>query len=163
MDIDINKVLLVGTIEEIGELRTFPTGSTLCPVTVLTVERFTRRDGEVGERKSYHKVTLWGGLGKRVHAEFSRGMRVAVEGRLSRSSVERDGQTQWYTNITATSFNAMGAYSGTSQRSESRPASNTAPSPAQSQPATASPPPPPAAAPPSDRPPLPDDDDDLPF
>ncbi|MDE2731043.1 MAG: single-stranded DNA-binding protein [Bacteroidota bacterium] len=108
MDIDINKVLVVGTLEEIDELRTFPTGSSLCSFTVVTVERFHRRGGETGERKMYHKITAWGELGKRVHAEYSRGMRVVVEGRLNRRSYEKNGETRWVTDIVASSCNALG-------------------------------------------------------
>lgn len=170
MDIDINKVLLVGNLEEIDELRTFPSGSTLCPFTVVTVERFRRRDGDWAERKTWHKVSAWGELGKRVHAEFSRGMRIVVEGRLSRRSYERDGETRWITDIQASSCNALGyqqqqqqpqsSYSGGGQRSENRQSYQPRHQRAQQAPSTrtqAAPPPP------SEPPPVPDGEDDLPF
>lgn len=166
MDIDINKVLLVGALEEIDELRTFPSGSTLCPFTVVTVERFRRRDGDWGERKTWHRVSAWGELGKRVHAEFSRGMRIVVEGRLSRRSYERDGETRWITDIQASSCNALGyqqqsqsSHSGGGQRNDNRQSYQPRHQRAQQAPPTHAP----TAPPPSDPPPVPDGEDDLPF
>ena len=167
MDIDINKVLIVGSVEEIGELRTFPSGSTLCPLTIVTVQRFSGREGDMTERKQWHKVTIWGERGKRAHDELSRGVRVLVEGRLNRRSYERDGETRWFTDIVADKCIALGQVHSQPRHSSGAGfggGSQAYSPPHQAPPAQPQTPSQNSTPPASDEaPPLPPGEDDLPF
>ena len=103
---DINKVVLLGTVDREPELKTLPTGKSLCAIRMATRETWLGRDGKAQERSEFHRVTLWGPKGEAVYGQIKAGLklgpvRVRAEGRLSTRKWEKEGQTHYSTEVVA--------------------------------------------------------------
>lgn len=100
-DISVNKVVLIGPIDQTPEFRQTQTGTSLCTFRISTTERFIQRDGQVAERTTWNNVVVWGRLVESAR-ELLAGQRVFVEGRLqTRSYDDRDGNKRYITEVNA--------------------------------------------------------------
>ncbi len=70
---DINRVVLVGRLTRDPELRTLPSGGTVCGLRIAC-------NGQ--ERPNYFNVSVFGALGENVKRFLHKSSRVALEGRL---------------------------------------------------------------------------------
>ncbi|MGB7587400.1 MAG: single-stranded DNA-binding protein [Solirubrobacterales bacterium] len=80
---NINVVVITGNLTRDPELRSTPSGTSICKLRVAVNSR--RKDGSTGEwidKPNYFDVTVWGAQGENCANYLSKGRPVAVEGRL---------------------------------------------------------------------------------
>ena len=78
----INRVVLIGRLTKDPELRTLPSGSSVCNIRVAC--NASRSDGEGGyrDKPNYFDVSAFGGAAENVGRCTHKGSRVAIDGRL---------------------------------------------------------------------------------
>src|SRR4051794_36237559 len=81
--VNINRVVITGNLTADPELRTLPSGTSVCKLRLACNTR--RKDSASGEwvdKPNYLDVTVWGGLGETVAKHTAKGRGVAIDGRL---------------------------------------------------------------------------------
>jgi single-strand DNA-binding protein len=80
---NINRVIITGNLTSDPELRSLPSGTSVCKLRVACNTR--RKDGASGEwvdKPNYFDVTVWGAQGENCSRYLSKGRPVAIDGRL---------------------------------------------------------------------------------
>src|SRR4051794_21668150 len=80
---NINRVIITGNLTADPELRSLPSGSSVCKLRVACNTR--KKDGASGEwvdKPNYFDVTVWGAQGENCAKYLSKGRGVAIDGRL---------------------------------------------------------------------------------
>jgi single-strand DNA-binding protein len=89
---NINRVVLTGNLTSDPELRSLPSGTSVCKLRVACNTR--RKDGPTGEwvdKPNYFDVTVWGAQGENCARYLSKGRPVAIDGRLEWREWESEG------------------------------------------------------------------------
>ncbi len=100
----LNRVLLIGDVA--SEPRFKLTPERRIPrlwFRVRTDERYTDPTGAEGTRKAFHSVVVWGNHGQALSAFLREGHTVAIDGRLSSRTYQREGKTHYESEVIATS------------------------------------------------------------
>lgn len=101
----LNRAQVIGNLTRDPEVRSLPSGQSVCSFAVATNRRWKDKDGNTKEDTQYHEVTVWGKLGELASQMLSKGKKVYVEGRLQTSSWEgTDGAKRSKTEIVAENF-----------------------------------------------------------
>src|SRR4051812_4888644 len=90
--VNINRTILTGNLTADPELRSLPSGTSVCKLRVASNTR--RKDSATGEyvdKPNYFNVTVWGAQGENVARFLSKGRGVAIDGRLEWHEWEADG------------------------------------------------------------------------
>jgi single-strand DNA-binding protein len=110
---NINVVAITGNLTKDPELRSTPSGTSVCKLRVAVNSR--RKDGQSGEwidKPNYFDVTVWGAQGENCANYLSKGRPVAVEGRLDwREWESQDGSKRQAVEIIANSVQFLGSRS----------------------------------------------------
>jgi single-strand DNA-binding protein len=80
---NINRVIITGNLTRDPELRSLPSGMSVCSLRVACNTR--RKDNQSGEwvdKPNYFDVTIWGRQGENAAQYLSKGRPVAIDGRL---------------------------------------------------------------------------------
>jgi single-strand DNA-binding protein len=80
---NINRVTLTGNLTRDPELRSTPSGTSVCSLRIASNTR--RKDGTSGEwvdKPNYFSVTVWGAHGENCARFLTKGRPVAIDGRL---------------------------------------------------------------------------------
>jgi single-strand DNA-binding protein len=80
---NINRVILTGNLTFDPELRSLPSGTSVCKLRVATNTR--KKNGATGEwedKANYFDVTVWGAQGENCARYLAKGRPVAIDGRL---------------------------------------------------------------------------------
>ncbi len=95
--------MIIGRLTRDPELRTIPSGISVCALGLATNYVYTNQaTGQKVEQVEYHNVTLWRKLGEIANQYLKKGRRVYIEGRLQTRSWEgQDGQKRYKTDIVA--------------------------------------------------------------
>ena len=113
---NINVVAITGNLTKDPELRSTPSGTSVCKLRVAVNSR--RKDGASGEwvdKPNYFDVTVWGAQGENCANYLSKGRPVAVEGRLDwREWESQEGQKRQAVEIIANSVQFLGSRDGNS-------------------------------------------------
>ena len=88
----VNQVILMGNLTRDPELRTIPSGQSVCSFSLALNRSYKDASGEWQEATDYIDVTAWAALGERVSQYLTKGRRCLVQGRLQSGSWEQDGQ-----------------------------------------------------------------------
>jgi single-strand DNA-binding protein len=78
----VNRVVLVGRLTRDPELRSLPSGRSVCGLRIACNSSRKDADGEYHERPNYFDVSVFGAAGESVEQYTRKGSRVAVDGRL---------------------------------------------------------------------------------
>src|SRR5688572_10782321 len=101
----LNRAELIGNLTKDLEVRTLPSGQSVCSFSIATNRRWKDKDGNTKEDTQYHEVVVWGKLGELASSMLSKGKKAYVEGRLQTTSWEgNDGQKRNKTEIVADNF-----------------------------------------------------------
>jgi single-strand DNA-binding protein len=98
---DINTVTITGNLTREPELRHLQDDNAVCSIRIAHNERFKGAAGEWSDRPQYFDVTIWGGLGKYLAENLTKGQKVVVNGRLKWREYEVDGNKRQAVDITA--------------------------------------------------------------
>jgi single-strand DNA-binding protein len=111
----LNRAQVIGNLTRDPEVRSLPSGQSVCSFAVATNRRWKDKDGNTKEDTQYHEVSIWGKLGELASQMLSKGKKVYVEGRLQTSSWEgTDGTKRSKTEIVAESFIPLSPKDGSS-------------------------------------------------
>ena len=111
---NINRVILTGNLTRDPELRSLPSGTSVCNLRVAVNTR--RKDNSTGEwvdKPNYFDVTVWGMQGENCAQYLSKGRPVAVDGRLEwREWEDKQGNKRQSVDIIADSVQFLGSREG---------------------------------------------------
>jgi single-strand DNA-binding protein len=100
---NINRVIITGNLTSDPELRSLPSGTSVCKLRVACNTR--RKDNSTGEwvdKPNYFDVTVWGAQGENCARYLSKGRPVAVDGRLEwREWQDKEGNNRQGIDIIA--------------------------------------------------------------
>jgi single-strand DNA-binding protein len=112
--VNINRVVLTGNLTADPELRSLPSGTSVCKLRVACNTR--RKDSATGEyvdKPNYFDVTVWGAQGENAARYLNKGRGVAVDGRLEWREWETDdGGKRQAVEIVSDSLQFLGAPNG---------------------------------------------------
>lgn len=103
-----NQVVLMGNLTRDPELRTTPSGQSVCSFSLALNRSYKSADGTLTEQTDYVDVTAWGALGERVAQYVTKGRPVLVNGRLQSSSWEQDGKKRTKVDVVAQDVTFLG-------------------------------------------------------
>lgn len=90
---NINRVVLIGNLTRDPELRTTPSGTSVCSLRIAVNTR--RKDGEDWvEKPNYFDVTVWGKQGEACAQYLAKGRPCGIDGRLEWREWEADDGTK---------------------------------------------------------------------
>jgi single-strand DNA-binding protein len=138
----VNKVIIVGHLGRDPEMRSFPSGDQVANVSIATTDKWKdKQTGEMKEATEWHRVVFNGRLAEVVGQYLRKGSQVYVEGSLRTRKWDKDGVTQYATEIRADQMQMLGKpeNSGQHQGGYDRPPAARAPAPAARAPAAAKP------------------------
>ena len=108
---NINRVVMTGNLTADPELRSLPSGTSVCSLRIACNTR--RKNGSTGEwedKPNYFNVTVWGAQGENAARYLSKGRPVAIDGRLEwREWEAQDGTKRQATDIIADSVQFLGS------------------------------------------------------
>ena len=126
---NLNLVAITGNLTRDPELRSTPSGTSVCKLRVAVNSR--RKDGASGEwvdKPNYFDVTVWGAQGENCANYLSKGRPVAVQGRLDwREWETQEGQKRQAVEIIADTVQFLGSRDGGGQGSNGFQASSDVP------------------------------------
>ena len=107
---NLNVVVLTGNLTRDPELRSLPSGTSVCDMRVaVNTRRKNNATGEWEDKPNYFDVKVWGAQGENCARFLSKGHPVAVQGRLEwREWETQDGQKRQAVDIIADSVQFLG-------------------------------------------------------
>jgi single-strand DNA-binding protein len=110
---NINVVAITGNLTRDPELRTLPSGTSVCELRVAVNSRRRDEGGNWVDKPNYFDVTVWGAQGENCSTYLSKGRPVAIEGRLDwREWEAKDGTKRQAVQIIANSVQFLGSRDG---------------------------------------------------
>jgi single-strand DNA-binding protein len=107
---NINRVILTGNLTRDPELRSLPSGTSVCSLRLACNTRRRDASGEWTDKANFFNVTVWGAQGENCARYLSKGRPVAVDGRLEwREWQTQDGQRRESIDIIADSIQFLGS------------------------------------------------------
>ena len=109
---NVNVVVITGNLTKDPELRSLPSGTSVCKLRVAVNSR--RKEGdEWVDKPNYFDVTVWGAQGENCATYLSKGRPVAIQGRLEwREWESQEGQKRQAVEIIAESVQFLGSRDG---------------------------------------------------
>jgi single-strand DNA-binding protein len=108
---NINRVVLTGNLTADPELRSLPSGTSVCELRVaVNSRRKDQSSGEWVDKPNYFNVKVWGAQGENASRYLSKGRPVAIDGRLDwREWETQDGAKRQTIDIIADSVQFLGS------------------------------------------------------
>ncbi len=107
-----NQVILMGNLTRDPELRTIPSGQSVCSFSLALNRSYKGADGNWQEATDFVEIVAWGPLGERVSQYLSKGRPCLVNGRLQSRSWEQDGQKRYKLEVVASDVTFLGGAPG---------------------------------------------------
>ena len=108
---NINRVVLTGNLTKDPELRSLPSGTSVCELRIAcNTRRKDSASGEWTDKPNYFSVKVWGAQGENAARYLAKGRPVAIDGRLEwREWEAQDGTKRQATDIIADSVQFLGS------------------------------------------------------
>jgi len=108
---NINRVVLTGNLTADPELRSLPSGTSVCSLRLAcNTRRKNASTGEWEDKPNYFNVTVWGAQGENAARFLHKGRPVAIDGRLEwREWEAQDGTKRQAIDIIADSVQFLGS------------------------------------------------------
>lgn len=113
----INKVLITGNLTRDAELRTTPAGTAILSFGVAVNDRRRNQNGEWEDYANFIDCTMFGRRAEALASYLTKGVKVAIEGRLHYSSWEdrNSGQRRSKVDVTVDELEFMSSRNGGGQ------------------------------------------------
>ena len=106
----INRVIITGNLTRDPELRSLPSGTSVCELRVAVNSQRKDESGNWVDKPNYFNVKVWGAQGENCSTYLSKGRPVAVDGRLDWREWEgQDGQKRQSVDIIADRVQFLGS------------------------------------------------------
>ena len=110
---NINRVVLTGNLTRDPELRSLPSGMSVCSLRLAVNTRRKGASGDWEDKPNYFDVTVWGAQGENCARYLAKGRPVALDGRLEwREWETQEGQKRQSIDIIADSVQFLGSREG---------------------------------------------------
>jgi single-strand DNA-binding protein len=111
---NINRVIITGNLTRDPELRSLPSGMSVCNLRVaVNTRRKDNSSGEWVDKPNYFDVTVWGAQGENCSQYLAKGGPVAIDGRLEwREWEDKQGNKRQSVDIIADSVQFLGSREG---------------------------------------------------
>ncbi len=108
---NINRVVMTGNLTKDPELRSLPSGTSVCELRIAcNTRRKDQASGEWVDKPNYFNVKVWGAQGENAARFLSKGRPVAIDGRLDwREWEAQDGAKRQAIDIIADSVQFLGS------------------------------------------------------
>jgi single-strand DNA-binding protein len=107
---NINRVTLTANLTRDPELRSLPSGMSVCSLRVACNTRRKGASGEWEDKPNYFSVTVWGAQGENCARFLTKGRPVAIDGRLEwREWQAQDGSKRESIEIVADAVQFLGS------------------------------------------------------
>lgn len=120
MSKSINQVILMGNLTRDPELKTTPSGQSVCSFSLAINRSWQDQSGQQQDAVDYFDVTAWGKLGELVNQYLSKGRKCLVMGRLSQRSWEQEGQKRSKVEVVASDVTFLDGGGGSSAPTSSQ-------------------------------------------
>lgn len=109
----VNKVILVGNLGKDPEVRYMPSGEAVTNITIATTDTWKdKNSGEKKEATEWHRVVFFKKLAEIAGQYLKKGAQVYIEGSLKTRKWEKDGHTNYTTEIVADTMQMLGKREG---------------------------------------------------
>jgi single-strand DNA-binding protein len=109
----INRVIITGNLTRDPELRSLPSGTSVCELRVAVNSSRKDESGNWVEKPNYFNVKVWGAQGENCSTYLSKGRPVAVDGRLDwREWESKEGEKRQAVEIIADRVQFLGSRDG---------------------------------------------------
>ena len=107
---NINRVIITGNLTRDPELRSLPSGMSVCSLRIASnTRRKDQSSGEWIDKPNYFDVTIWGRQGENAAQYLSKGRPVAIDGRLEwREYQDQQGNNRQAVEIVADNVQFLG-------------------------------------------------------
>jgi len=109
-----NKVVLMGNLTRDPELRTTPTGQTVCSFSLAINRTWRNADGEQQEAVDFIDCNAWGKAAEIINQYMQKGRALLISGRLQHRTWDQDGQKRSKVEVVVEDFNFVGSGDGAS-------------------------------------------------
>ncbi len=107
---NINRVILTGNLTRDPELRSLPSGTSVCELRVAVNSSRKDESGNWVEKPNYFNVKVWGAQGENCSNYLSKGRPVAIDGRLDwREWDSKEGEKRQAVEIVADRVQFLGS------------------------------------------------------
>ena len=106
---NINKVIVAGRLGRDPELKTLPKGTEVCSFSIASNRVWKDQQGQKQEATEWHNIVFFGKRAATVAQYFKKGKEIYIEGRLQTRSWEKDGHTNYRTEIVGDNFQFVGS------------------------------------------------------
>jgi len=97
---NVNEVILIGNLTRSPEVKTLPSGATLCEWGMAINRKYKSKDGQDGEEVCFVDCTAFGRTGEVVNQYVKKGEQLYVRGRLKFDQWEKDGMKRSKLSVT---------------------------------------------------------------
>lgn len=105
----VNKVFVLGYVGKDPELRYTPSGIANVTISVATSRSWkSKESGEKVEETEWHRIVAWDKLAEIIGEYLHKGDQVHIEGRLKTRKWEKDGHTNYTTEIICEQMTMLG-------------------------------------------------------
>lgn len=106
---NINRVVMTGNLTRDPELRSTPSGMSVCSLRIACNTRRKGASGDWEDKPNFFDVTVWGAQGENCARYLAKGRPIALDGRLEwREFEDRNGQRRQAIDIIADSVQFLG-------------------------------------------------------
>jgi single-strand DNA-binding protein len=105
---NINRVVLTGNLTRDPELRSLPSGNSVCSLRVAVNTRRKGASGDWEDKPNYFDVTVWGAQGENCARYLAKGRPVAIDGRLEWREWGEEGSKRQAVDIVADTVQFLG-------------------------------------------------------
>lgn len=105
----VNKVILLGNLGADPELKSTPSGQSVCTLRLATTETYKDKDGNKQQKTEWHRIVVWGAQADNVNRFCKKGKQIYLEGKLqTRKWQDKEGKDQYTTEIVADNVRFLG-------------------------------------------------------
>ncbi len=105
-----NHCQFIGNLTKDPDVRNLDNGTTVAQFTVATNATYKNKNGEKVQDTQFHRIVAFGKIADVVSKYFTKGMRVALAGKLThRSYQDNQGVTKYITEVVMSEFTFLGS------------------------------------------------------
>lgn len=110
---NLNRVTVTGNLTRDPELRSTPSGTSVCSLRIAVNTRRKDASGDWVDKPNYFDVTVWGAQGENCSQYLAKGRPLAVDGRLEwREWEDQNGNKRQSVDIIADTVQFLGSREG---------------------------------------------------
>ncbi|MDD5150950.1 MAG: single-stranded DNA-binding protein [Flavobacterium sp.] len=104
-----NKVQLIGNVGNDPEIKNLDGGKKVANLSIATNDSYKNDKGEKVEQTEWHKVVAWGKTAEIIEKFVTKGLQIAIEGKLThRSYDDKNGEKRYITEVVVNDILLLG-------------------------------------------------------